>query len=140
MFEDRPDFTPNLTPAQVIRAGTWGGSPSPARRETGRSGPCDIDEGRFRTKWFGTLAAASIAIEGRARRICTASRLDRRNSIGRKGWIDARDQEGWFQWYCRFYLVPRGPGPEKTTGRFQVEGRVRRKGRWKRNLINKIIE
>ena len=53
VFEDRADFTPNLTPAQVIRAGTWGGCYfHPRGGKQGIRGPCDIDAKEFPREWF----------------------------------------------------------------------------------------
>jgi len=53
------------------------------------------------------------------------------------GWIDERDPRGWFQWYCRFYCGRRMDDDDRQIGRWK--GVCGEKGRWKNNLINKIL-
>ena len=48
VFKDHPEFTPNLTPKQVIQAGTWGGCYfHPRGGKQGIRGPCAITHEEF---------------------------------------------------------------------------------------------
>jgi hypothetical protein len=53
------------------------------------------------------------------------------------GWITEADPYGWFQWYCRFYLGRRCSDDARQVSRAQ--GVMGPTGRWRRNLMNKII-
>lgn len=82
------------------------------------------------------------------------------------GWITSADPYGWFQWYCRFYLgklchykydyiydrmddslndslsMPADSGRRCSDDERQIArglGVIGPKGRWRNNLINKII-
>ena len=102
-----PEFKPQLSPAQMLRLGVFGGKYlTDCRRE-------------FPKTWF---SGAKLA---------TAARDPSLNFFGvdasqplsewrRKGWIHRDDPRGWFQWYCRYYL-----------GRRLVDEDRRQIGRWK---------
>jgi hypothetical protein len=86
-----PEFTPELTPREMLALGVFGGKyMTDCRKE-------------FPKSWF---ARAKIA---------ECKRDDALNYFGvdasqplsewrRKGWIHADDPRGWFQWYCRYYM------------------------------------
>ena len=86
-----PDFAPELTPAEMLRLGVFGGK---------YMTDC-ADE--FPAAWF---AKAKLSPNG--------TRADF-NFFGvrasqplaewrRRGWIHPEDPRGWFQWFCRYYL------------------------------------
>ena len=140
VFKDRPEFKPNLTPAQVIRAGSWGGCYfNPIGGKPGVRGPCAIDPKEHPKEWFDGLDVQMFA----SRRYNCQT-----NMYGVKagqdqvyweehGWIDERDPRGWFQWYCRFFCGRRMDDDDRQIGRWK--GVCGEKGRWKNNLINKIL-
>jgi hypothetical protein len=101
------EFTPELTPAEMLSLGIFGGvymrdctSEFPpawfanAKLSAGKRDPA--------INHFGVLAGASLA--------------DWRN----KGWIHPDDPRGWFQWYCRYFRGRRVPEEDR-----------RQIGRWK---------
>ena len=55
-----------------------------------------------------------------------------------KGWIADCDPYGWFQWYCQFYHGRRCTDDDQQVKRWEACTGL--KGRWKRNLINKIVQ
>lgn len=86
-----PDFHPELTPAELLALGVFGGKymtdcrdefPASwfkrARLSPGRHDPT--------MNFFGVNASQPLAVW-------------RKN-----GWIYHEDPRGWFQWYCRYYL------------------------------------
>ena len=97
------DFAPDLTPAQMLRAGIFEGR---------YLNDC---AGELPHEWFAAAlqrgrlrAAADVA----ANEFGVKSRL----SLGewrRRGWLPQheldRDVRGWFQWYCRYWLGRRIP-------------------------------
>ena len=141
IFSDRPDFKPNLTPAQVIRAGSWGGCYfHPRGGKPGIRGPCDIDPKEFPREWFEGLDKTMYA----SRRYNVPTNMygvkagQTQEFWEEKGWIDARDPRGWFHWYCRFFQGRRIDDDDRQISRWK--GVCGEKGRWKTNLINKIID
>ena len=86
-----PEFKPDLTPAEMLRLGVFGGK---------YMTDCANE---FSASWFKHAKLAS------------GSRDNSLNYFGveasqalsewrRKGWINPDDPRGWFQWYCRYYM------------------------------------
>lgn len=101
-----PGFAPELTPAEMLHLGVFGGRYMTDCR------------GEFPAEWF----------EGA--RLCARRHDPGMNFFGvnasqplsvwrDKGWINPDDPRGWFQWYCRYY-----------TGR-RCDDDVRQIKRWK---------
>jgi len=91
-----PEFRPELTPAEMLRLGVFGGKyMTDCRKEFPRSWflGAKLAEGRSdpSLNYFG-IAASEPLSEWR-----------------RKGWIHPSDPRGWFQWYCRYYMGRRLP-------------------------------
>ena len=86
-----PEFKPQLTPAQMLRLGVFGGKyMTDCRRE-------------FPKSWF---ARAKLSPRGRDPSLNYFG-VDASQPLSewrRKGWIHPDDPRGWFQWYCRYYL------------------------------------
>ncbi len=91
-----PDFTPELTPQEMLTLGVFGGK---YMRDCGEEFPSSwfahakLAQGRAdpALNFFGVLAGQALS-EWR-----------------RKGWIHPDDPRGWFQWYCRYYRGRRLP-------------------------------
>ena len=95
-----PEFTPDLTPAEMLALGVFGGKymtdctdefPAgwfkDARLASGHRDP--------RLNFFGVDASQPLSV-WRA-----------------KGWIFEDDPRGWFQWYCRYYMGRRLPQEDR---------------------------
>jgi hypothetical protein len=86
-----PDFEPELTPAEMLRLGVFGGKyMTDCRREFPKSwfqraklSPSGSDPAQ---NYFGVSASQPLSI------------------WRKKGWIYRDDPRGWFQWYCRYYM------------------------------------
>jgi len=102
-----PEFKPQLTPAQMLRLGVFGGKyMTDCRRE-------------FPKSWF---AQAKLAA-GKRDKSLNFFGVDASQPLAewkRKGWIHPDDPRGWFQWYCRYYSGRRLPAEDQ-----------RQIGRWK---------
>ena len=91
-----PEFRPELTPREMLRLGIFCGKyMTDCRKE-------------FPSSWF---AGARLTTQ---RRDCGLNYfgVDASQPLSewrRKGWLDADDPRGWFQWYCRYYLGRRRP-------------------------------
>jgi hypothetical protein len=96
------EFTPDLTPAEMLRLGVFGGRYMTDTRD------------EFPKNWF---AHAKLA-EGRRGRDCALNcfGVDASQPLSewrRKGWIHGDDPRGWFQWYCRYYMGRRMPDEDR---------------------------
>jgi len=91
-----PEFRPELTPREMLRLGIFCGKyMTDCRKE-------------FPSSWF---AGARLATQHRDRALNYFG-VDASQPLSewrRKGWLDADDPRGWFQWYCRYYLGRRRP-------------------------------
>jgi hypothetical protein len=85
-----PEFKPQMTPAQMLRLGVFGGRyMTDCRRE-------------FPKSWL----RAKLAPRGRdaALNFFAVDASQPLSEWRRKGWIHNDDPRGWFQWYCRYYM------------------------------------
>ena len=100
-----PTFRPQLTPAQMLELGVFGGK---YMTDCG-------DE--FPASWF------------RNAKLCPERHDPKLNFFGvnasqplsvwkKKGWIYRDDPRGWFQWYCRYYAGRRCPDDERQIARW----------------------
>jgi hypothetical protein len=93
-------FKPDLTPAEMLALGVFGGKyMTDCRAE-------------FPASWFAGV------------KLCPERHDPSLNYFGvnasqplsvwrAKGWIHPDDPRGWFQWYCRYYLGRRIPGEDE---------------------------
>ncbi len=91
-----PDFTPELTPREMLALGVFGGK---YMTDCTNEFPKDWFAGAklspakkdAKLNFFGVNASQSLAV------------------WRQKGWIYKEDPRGWFQWYCRYYMGRRIP-------------------------------
>jgi hypothetical protein len=90
------DFSPQLTPKEMLQLGVFGGKyMTDTRRE-------------FPKIWFKNAKLANHGCDRSLNyfRVGASQSL----SVWRKnGWIHPDDPRGWFQWYCRYYMGRRMP-------------------------------
>jgi hypothetical protein len=101
-----PAFKPELTPAQMLRLGVFGGKYlNDCREEFPRrwfaGAKLCLERHDPRLNFFGVHASQSLAVW-------------RRN-----GWIRPQDPRGWFQWYCRYYSGRRSADDARQIGRWR---------------------
>ena len=102
-----PQFKPQLTPAEMLRLGVFGGKyMTDCRRE-------------FPKSWF-TRARLSPRGRDKALNFFGVDASQPLSEWRRKGWLHSDDPRGWFQWYCRYYMGRRTPDED-----------ARQIGRWK---------
>lgn len=95
-----PEFRPDLTPAEMLRLGVFGGK-------------CMTDcKGEFPACWF---KHAKLAAGRQDKSLnCFGVNASQPLSAWRKsGWIHPNDPRGWFQWYCRYYMGRRLPDEDQ---------------------------
>ena len=95
-----PQVTPELTPAQMLRLGVFGGKYMTDTQK------------EFPKSWF---ARAKLSPRRRDRSLnFFGVDASQPLSVWRdKGWIHPDDPRGWFQWYCRYYMGRRLPDEDQ---------------------------
>jgi hypothetical protein len=86
-----PDFKPQLTPAEMLKLGVFGGK---------YMTDCAAE---FPVSWF----AKAKLVAGKCDKALNFFNVDTGHPLSewrRKGWIHPDGPRGWFQWYCRYYL------------------------------------
>ncbi|XP_041462574.1 uncharacterized protein LOC121413715 [Lytechinus variegatus] len=138
VFQDYPEMRPNMTPKEVLQAGSFGGtyfrpikSSVTGEKYSGvwKELPKNWLEGLDISK---QVASSPYRAEVNTYKVKCGGSLEMWES---SGWIDKQDPYGWFMWYCRFYLGRRTADDERQVGRWKKCAGV--KGRWRNNLIAK---
>ena len=142
-FDDRKDFTPNLTPENILRFGSFGGTyfrdlklnetmNGKEYRDTWKELPCEWIKGLN----IDTQVSSQKYIKknNKYNVKCGSTLLDWNKS----GWIEEIDPYGWFMWYCRFYLGRRSYDDNRQIKRYNNFSGTR--GRWRNNLCKKITD
>lgn len=139
-FPDYPEFKPNMTPKEIIQAGSFGGTYfRPIYSTITGTRYADVWQ-EFPDEWFENLTIS--------RAVARVTYDDNVNTYAvncgqsleaweQSGWITEVDPYGWFQWYCRFYLGRRCSDDARQISRGL--GVIGSKGRWRNNLINKCL-
>ena len=102
-----PNFTPELTPQQMLELGVFGGKYlTDCRTE-------------FPEEWF---ANAKLCHERHDPNL-NFFKINASQPLSywrKKGWIYREDPRGWFQWYCRYYMGRRCPDDERQIKRWRA--------------------
>jgi hypothetical protein len=102
-----PEFKPELTPAQLLRMGVFGGKyMTDCRAE-------------FPEDWF---EGAKLSPERRNPDLNFFG-VDASKPLAywqEKGWIWKNDPRGWFQWYCRYWMGRRCEDDDRQVGRWKA--------------------
>ena len=102
-----PGFRPQLTPAEMLRAGVFGGKyMTDCRAE-------------FPASWFERAKLCADRHDPALN--CFGVNASRPLSEWRrKGWIHPDDPRGWFQWYCRYYVGRRHEDDARQIARWKA--------------------
>jgi hypothetical protein len=101
------DFKPELTPAQMLRLGVFGGKyMTDCRKE-------------FPKSWF-THAKLSPARRDPSLNYFGVNASQPLSEWRKKGWVSGQDPRGWFQWYCRYYQGRRSSDDERQIRRWRA--------------------
>ncbi|GAB0491518.1 hypothetical protein MMPV_002772 [Pyropia vietnamensis] len=139
VFEDEPTFRPRLSPEEVLRAGSFGGTYFRPIRSgvTGRRYTRTWED--LPAEWLAGLDIPRMV----GSEVYSKSVNKYKVSCGQgleaweaSGWIVAQDPYGWFQWYTRFFRGRRSDDDTRQIGRWsRCAGPT---GRWRGNLVGKV--
>jgi len=91
-----PEFTPELTPKEMLQLGVFCGKYMTDTRD------------EFPDSWF---RRAKLSLQGRdgSLNFFGVDASQKLTAWRKRGWIHPDDPRGWFQWYCRYYMGRRMP-------------------------------
>lgn len=139
-FADYPEFRPNLSPRDIFRMGSFGGTYwRPIRSNVTRKNHRNQHHAYPKEWWYGIpndnltrdFDDYDPKINKYGVRVGTTLR-----EWEAKRWINRSHPYGWVHWYCDFFLGKRGPDDARQVGRW-----VRTAGpnsRFRLALINRI--
>lgn len=103
-----PDFTPDLTPKQMLELGVFGGKYYSDRPK------------EFPSSWWKN---AKLTPDGARHAKLNFFKVNASQPLKawiKKGWINSQDPRGWFQWYCRYYLGRRTLDDQRQIKRWRT--------------------
>ncbi|XP_076130434.1 uncharacterized protein LOC143112068 isoform X2 [Alosa pseudoharengus] len=135
-----PEFRPNMTPKEVLQAGSFGGTYfRPIYSSVTKQNYKDVCK-ELPEDWLEGLNISTQVASPTYRSSVNTYEVKCGGSLEMwesSGWIVSQDPYGWFQWYCRFYQGRRTKDDERQISRWAKCAGV--KGRWRNNLITKIV-
>lgn len=102
-----PEFSPDLTPKQMLALGVFGGKYMTDCRE------------EFPTSWFKRAKLSPVHADPAMNYFKVAASKPLSYWV-QKEWIHPQDPRGWFQWYCRYYLGRRSEDDERQIKRWKA--------------------
>lgn len=140
VFDDFPEFIPNLSPEEIFRLGSFGGTYwRPIYSDVTEKNYKNIHK-KYPDSWWKGLSNEWL--------ITPYENYDKsinkyKVKVGTtleywelKGWITKYNPYGWTHWYCDFFSGKRGPDDERQVKRWiRTAGS---KSRFRRALINLI--
>jgi len=140
IFDDYPEFTPNLTPKQMFELGSFGGTYwRPIKSKFFKK---KLKNKHKKYIWLNNIDSDTLTRP--------FDEYDKKiNKYGvkvgttlefweEKGWIDKKDPYGWVQWYCEFYSGRRSKDDERQISRWsKLAGS---NGRFRKWLVTQILK
>lgn len=140
VFKDHPEFTPNMTPKEVLQGGSFGGTYfRPIYSSITKQHYKDVWQ-ELPEDWLDGLNISKQVASSTYRENVNTYNVKCGGSLEMwesSGWIVPQDPYGWFQWYCRFYQGRRTMDDARQISRWAKCAGV--KGRWRQNLITKVV-
>lgn len=138
IFSDYPDFRPNLSPREIFKLGSFGGSYWRPIYSGVTKKNYKNKHKSFPSSWWKGIPKENLVSEE-----CDIKKNKYKVRVGtslkfweKKKWITKDDPYGWVQWYCNFYKGRRSSDDERQIKRWM--GVCGEKGRFKKWLISQI--
>jgi hypothetical protein len=139
-FKDYPEFTPNLTPKDIFKLGSFGGTYwRPIFSSVTKKNFKNVHKKYPKSWWKGIpethLSSNEYNKSINKYKVIVGTSLQ---FWEQKNWIDKSDPYGWVQWYCNFYNGRRTNDDERQIKRWnRLAGE---NGRFRKWLITLIIK
>ena len=141
-FSDYPDFRPNLTPRQMFKMGSFGGTYWRPIQSKYRSNELKNQHKKYPASWWEGIPDDHLTrpfdkydtkINKYGKKVGTTLKF-----WEDKNWIRQQDPYGWVQWYCEFYLGRRTSDDARQIERWKKLAGP--KGRFRKWLVTQILK
>ncbi|CAE7652687.1 unnamed protein product, partial [Symbiodinium microadriaticum] len=142
IFSDYPSFRPNMSPEEVLRAGSFGGTYfRPIYSSVTHKQYKDEAWKELPSPWLEGIDIKTLVTSKIYRKKVNTYQVECGQGLEaweKSGWITEADPYGWFQWYCRFFQGRRCSDDDRQIARgLGVMGPT---GRWRSNLAKKCLQ
>ena len=140
IFKDYPEFTPNLSPREIFKLGSFGGT-------YWRPIKSKFFKKKLKNKHKKYIWLNNIDSDTLTRPFDKYDKKINRYGVKvgttlefweEKGWIDKKDPYGWVQWYCEFYSGRRSKDDERQISRWSKLAGPN--GRFRKWLVTQILK
>jgi hypothetical protein len=140
MFDDYPDFKPNITPQEMFELGSFGGTYWRPIYSQITSKNYKNKYEKYPNSWWKNIPLDWLITEWDS----YDKKINKYNvKVGstlqlweEKKWITKYHPYGWVQWYCDFYMGLRSIDDERQIKRWK--NTAGQNSRFRKNLINQI--
>ena len=140
IFKDYHDFRPNLTPNEIFKLGSFGGSYWRPIYSNITNKNYKNEYTKFPKSWWENIDN-NYLINNKCDKSINKYKVNVGTSLDfweSKGWITKYDPYGWVQWYCNFYNGRRTTDDQRQINRWKrLAGKNGRFRKWLINLIKK---
>jgi len=139
-FKEYPNFTPNLTPRDIFKLGSFGGTYwRPIYSKITRKHYKNPHK-KYPKSWWKGIPESDLSNPD-----CDVSKNKYGVAVGtsldfweKKKWIKKDAPYGWVQWYCNFYQGKKSDDDERQVKRWEALAGPR--GRFMRFLVTQILK
>ena len=140
VFKDYPDFHPNLTPREVFKLGSFGGTYWRPIYSSVTDKKYKNQHKKYPDAWWKGIPTDWLTRDWddydttiNKYKVKVGTTLE---FWEEKNWIHKQNPYGWMQWYCDFYYGKRGPDDDRQIDRWKKTAGPR--SRFRKALINLI--
>jgi hypothetical protein len=139
-FDDFKDFTPNLSPREIFKLGSFGGTYwRPIFSSVTGKKYRNLHK-KYPSSWWKNipelhLSSPNCDVDINKYKVSVGTSLDFWEG---KNWIKKSHPYGWVQWYCDFYMGKRSDDDERQINRWKRLAGP--KGRFMRFLVTQILK
>lgn len=140
VFSDHPEFTPNLTPREIFKLGSFGGTYwRPIYSKTNKKNYKNYHK-KYPSSWWKDIPEENLSnskydVKKNKYKVKVGLSLEYWEN---KKWMHPNNPYGWVNWYCDFYNGRRGPDDERQIDRWR--GLAGKNGRFMRFLVTQILK
>lgn len=137
-YDDHPEFNPNLTPRQIFKLGSFGGTYWRPIHSTVTGQDYQNGHYEFPASWWEGISESHLS-SSKCDPTINKYKVKSGTSLKyweSKDWINSEDPFGWVQWYCRFHNGRRTKDDKRQIDRYNRFAGPN--GRFRNALINEI--